>query len=237
MVIYLDLILLSNFLINFLFLSFIEKLFNDKIKYLRITIASVIGSLFVLVYFTDYIYLFICKLIGGILITIIGLVNITKSKQIIKICLFYALNFAFVGFLQSFKINDWYLLLVAIIVILGLFVFENSRKYFIFINRCKYNVIVLFENCVLSLESFLDTGNECFYNNTPVIFINQRYKPSGLIAIGIMNINTVSGNSSVEVYKPLEFWVIINKKKIKKDVYVLFSDFEKDCLLGSNLLI
>ena len=43
--------------------------------------------------FCSYIYLFICKLIGGILITIIGLVNITKSKQIIKICLFYALNF------------------------------------------------------------------------------------------------------------------------------------------------
>ncbi len=238
MVIYLDLILLSNFVINLLFLYFIEKLFDDKIIWRRIVFAGIVGSLMVLIYFLDYFFVVMFKIIGGIIIVLIGLSNISKSKQIIKISLFYVLNFALVGFLQAFRINEWYLLIVSLIVILGLVILENNKKYFIFIKNLQYNVIVNLNNEIVKLKGFLDTGNECFYNGIPVVFINECFYNEKFISIGIFTVKTINGINCQNCFKPDCFWIIINNKKIKKDVYVVFTNIgEKECLINPSILL
>lgn len=237
MIVYLDLMIMCNFIIEFLFLYILEKLYEDEIKYLRIFIGALIGSFSLVLLFCNYILYTIFKIIGGILIGLIAFNSISKSKQIIKISSFYALNFAFVGFLKSFNVNDWLLLFVGIIVILGLFILESNKKYFIFLKRCTYNVIIDTGGKSLKLKAFLDTGNECFCDDIPVVFIDRKYKDNSLKPVNHLLLNTAAGSNLSMCYKAEKFYIVIGKKKLKKNVYIVFSDINRECLLNPNILL
>lgn len=237
MIIYLDLIMISNFIIEFMFLFILEKIYDGNVKYWRIIIASLIGSFSLVLFFYNYIFYTIFKIIGGFLIGMIAFSSISKSKQLIKISSFYALNFAFVGFLKSFNINAWYLLIVSVIAILGLFILESNKKYFIFLNRCTYNVIVTFNNRRLEVKGFLDTGNECYCDYIPVIFLDEKFKESGLQPVNHLLINTANGTDIKMCYRADDFSIVIGKKKIKKEVYIVFSDIKKECILNPSILL
>ena len=89
----------------------------------------------------------------------------------------------------------------------------------------------------LKLEGFLDTGNECFYKEIPVIFINNKFKPKNLTSYDVMSISTVNGIKLEYYFKPDEFWIKIKNKKMKKEVYIVFSDIEKECIINPYLII
>ena len=227
----------SNFIIEFLFIYIIEKIYNENIRWIRLIFSSLIGSFSLVLFFSNYIFYTIFKILGGILISLIAFSSVSKSKQIIKISSFYALNFAFIGFLKSFNINTWYLLIFSTIAILGLFILESNKKYFIFLNRCTYNVLVTFNNKKLKLSAFLDTGNECFCDHIPVIFISDKYKDKSLKPHNHLFLRTTNGSDLKFCYKADSFYIIIGNKKVKKDVYIVFSELSKDCLLNPSILI
>ena len=120
---------------------------------------------------------------------------------------------------------------------MGLFIFENSKKYLIFIKSCKYNIIADFNGKLIRIEGFLDTGNECFFNDLPVIFIDNKYKPDKLNHYDVALVSTVNGNKYELFYKPNAFWIEINKKKIKREVYIVFTNIEKECLINPYIII
>ncbi len=237
MIVYLDLIMLSNFIIEFLFLYILEKVYEEKVNYFRMIIASLVGSFLLLLFFLNYIFFTIFKIIGGILIVMIAISSVSKSKQVIKISSFYALNFAFVGFLKSFNINKWYLLILSVVVVLGIFILEVNKRYFIFIKRCNYNVIVDFNGIKIKAKGFLDTGNECFFKETPVVFLNDKYRLKKIEANEKMMISTANGIDIKECFKATSFKIVIGRKVIEKNVFIVFSKIEKECLLNPSILL
>lgn len=240
MVVYIDLIITVNIIINIIMLISIQRIFADEIHFLRIVLASVIGSIFVLsIFINNYLY-YLLKIFGGIIIICIGIKNIVFSKQIIKISLFYTLNLAFTGFLRTFRITNTPWILLFLGLILGLVILENNHKYFIFLKRNSYKIKITFFDKKYQLIGYLDTGNECLYNGIPIIFVNNKYKDmiQNRQSINeITNIYTVNGLSIQNIYKPQEFTIYINKKEYHKKVVIIFCDINKDCLINPYIFI
>lgn len=237
-IIYLDLIILYDFFINFIFLFFIEKIYNEKIKIFHLLLVSFIGSILIIFAFYNAIYLKVMKIILGLLLIIFLCFSNEKSKIIIKISLFYTLNFGFVGLLTAFKITKWYYLFCGIIVIFILLFFENYRKYHIFIKSNEYNVIMKNKRYTVNIKGLLDTGNMSSYLGYPVVYLNKKFyfliEDKNKV---VLSIETVSGIKHIDgvIYK--NFLFEVNKKKYYRDVVLVLSDINVDCLLNPMLLL
>lgn len=241
MIIYIDIIIILNSLLNFIFLYVIEKIFADKINGIRLVISSLVGSLFIFGYLFNYYLYLLLKLFGGVVIVLIGLKLITLPKQIIKISLFYTINFAFVGFLSSFNITKPLLLFLGLTVILGLVIIESNRKYFQYINSNKYKVCIELNGKKIFMSGYVDSGNLCHYNEVPVIFINKKYyEYFNISEHNIKNsivVETVNCYEIVDIYCPEKACIKIKRRMCEKEVYIAFSKINNDCLLNPGVLI
>lgn len=237
-IVYMDIILLFDLLINFLFLRFIEKVYSEKVNNFKLLLISFIGSLLIIPVFFSAFYMKIMKVIGGIILIILLCKTNEKSKIIIKISLFYALNFGLVGILTTFKITKWYYLLCGIIVILILFALENYRKYHIFIRDNEYNVIIENKEKIINIKGLLDTGNLSSYLGYPIVYLNKKY--NFIIEDQkkvVLEIESVGGVKSVYGYIYKNFLFKIKDKKYYRDVILVLSDISVDCLLNPMLML
>lgn len=237
-IIYLDLIVLANTMINFIFLFFIQKIFSKKVNYINLFFTALVGGLMIIPAFYSYLYLKIMKIIGGLLIGLILSNTFEKTQKVIKISLFYTLNFSFIGILMSFKISEWYVLICAIIVILIMICLENYRKYHIFLKDCEYNVIIKSDKNVINIKGFLDTGNSSSHQGIPLVFINHKYKiDTNKLKKYLINIETVNGVKIIEGFLYKDLVIEANHRKCYKDAIIVFSDISVDCLLNPMLLL
>lgn len=162
----------------------------------------------------------------------------TIKEKIIKATTYYLLNFAFIGILKVFDIQKWFLLLFAILVLVFIFFIQNNKKYYIFNESCKYNVIVKNDKKIIELNGFLDTGNKAMYKGIPICFVNEKYKKSfGEFKKQILvNIDTISGSAILEGYIPSYFLIEIKGIKRAKKVILCFVNLEEECLVNSLIL-
>lgn len=216
----------------------IEKIFDDQINLLKLFIASFIGGSLIILYFFNYYVLIAFKIIGGVLLSVIGLKIITFSKIVMKTSLFYLLNFCLVGVVSSFNVDEWYFLCLSIIFVIFVIILENYKKYHIYINRCQYNISVKFKNYSFKTKGFLDSGNfSTTKDGTPIVFVDKKYYRN-LDNYEIIYLNTVGGVTAVKAYKPEKFIVNDGKNTMEKDVKVVFSKLTNvECLLNSMIFI
>lgn len=160
------------------------------------------------------------------------------KEKIIKATTYYLLNFAFIGILKVFDIQKWFLLLLAILVLVFIFFIQNNKKYYIFNESCKYNVIVKNDKKIIELNGFLDTGNKAMYKGIPICFVNEKYKKCfGEFKKQILvNIDTISGSTILEGYIPSYFLIEIKGIKRAKKVILCFVNLEEECLVNSLIL-
>lgn len=242
MIIYLDLLILYDILVNIIILIVINISFNDKIKILRILISSIVSALMLVlvIYYKECLTLL--KMFGGLIISLIsfkGFFNVNKIlkfESLLKTGSYYLFNFSFVGLLHVFEIRKWYLLILIFSILTFILLFISLKKYVIFIKTCEYSVIVKIANEYFRFKGFLDTGNKSVYNGMPIIYINEKYS-SNVSNMESVCISTVSGDSYLMGVVP-EVFVIENKniKKAKK-VFVCFACIEEDCLLNPLLFV
>lgn len=240
MVIYIDLLFFQNFLISFIFLYLIDFIYKDKIKIIKIIIASSISGFIVIISLYDYYLYYLFKVSGGLIISMIGLKKSSGVKMMVKNTSFYMVNFASVGFVSIFNINTYVLLICSVMAIIVFFVIESNKNEFIFTNKLKYNISVTFKNINLDLEGFLDTGNFSTHKNLPIIYLDNKYYSNILDEVRFESIliNTINGSTYIKIYKPTKCIIEIGNKKINFEVYIAFSNLnEFDCLLNAKLLI
>lgn len=237
MIVYIDLIFLFNFMVNFIFLYVTEKIFKDDTKILRMIIASTVGGIIaILSCFNKYVFQ-IYKIMGGVFLIVLGIRKITFSKSIIKISMFYLENLALVGVLTTFKINNLLMLSFALGLILVLLFFEHFKNYYIFLSKNKYNVIVSKNNKKMKFEAILDTGNSATNKDgIPLVFISREFYNDSFDKYELVMVETMNCERLEKAYFVDEFIIIINSKKVKKEALIVFSDIDV-CLLNSMLLI
>ena len=238
MILYWDLLIFFNFIINFIFLFSMEMIFKDKVYFLRLILVSLICSVLAMLCFFNKIMFNIYKIIGGIVIVVFSLKKITASKTIIKISMFYIENLALTGVLATLKVNNLLMLIIAIILILGLLFFEHFKKYYIFIAKNKYNVIVSKNNVHLKMSAILDTGNAATNaDGVPLVFVSEKLFSDVFDKYELVEIQTVNGDAYCKAYYVDDFQIVLNRKKIEKKAMVVFTKIDDDCLLNSMLLI
>lgn len=238
MIVYIDIIMLFDFIINLVIMYAIEKCFTSKVCKIKILIPSVISSLFIPLSFFNYVFFKIFKLFGGIIIYFLSFEKSSIREKTIKISMFYLINLAFIGLLKTFDINQWYLLFISIIVLIIIIFIQNNKNYYIFLRTCKYNVIVKNGNNECYIEGFLDTGNRLTYKGIPIVIIDTKYKDKlgnfpKTISFTCGTVNNITYETG---YKPTYFIIEVNKVRRVKKVIILFKNIDEECLLNSCLI-
>lgn len=193
MVIYIEQVLIDNFIINLFIILSLRAILRAKFKKINIVLASLLGSVVALILPLFRFNLIINSLIKILLslVMVIILKRFTKFKEYLLYYLtFLLLTFVFGGaclfilmsFDKSFKINNYstYSLPLGVIVVIIFFIFiiiKNIFKNFYSrkkINNFVYKVVVENNDEKDEILGFLDSGNTLVDKLTgkPITIVN-----------------------------------------------------------------
>ena len=259
MKIYVDIIILINFFFDFLLLISVSLVQKIKTNFKRIILGAFIGSISIISLLLPFnsISLFLFKIIISILMVEVSYKNNGIKEFFSNIICLYLNSIILGGFLffinnqfsyknvgMVFYHNGFSINIILIIVLSPVIIYlyikrQNSYKYDY---SKKYVVeITLLNNKKISTTGLLDSGNNLYdpYTNKPIIMIENSlikdYHPRFLYVPCL----TVSGNSLIKCFKIKT--IVINNKKIDKDVLVGISDNNfnlkgVECLLHQKIM-
>ena len=231
MVIYLDILILLNFIINYCFMKLIYLVFNEKVNKTRLIMSSLVSVFLLLSFFFDSIIYNIVRVFGGLILIIIAFKYSNKKRFVIMLSLFYLLQFSFIGVLSIYNIKGCSIFAFLLLICLLILIF--SRKSNIYNNKT-YKIIIKFKKEIIKIDGYLDTGNMASFNGVPIVFLKDDFFRNNLKQIGVVKIKTINNEQFINCYKPDKFYVLDNNKKIEKDVLIAFSSFDNNinCLLN-----
>ena len=171
MKIYLDLILIINFIIDYLLLYGTKKILKNKTSIKRILLGSIIGSI------SSLLMIYQNNIIIKILLSILIIIITFGINKIIKnITYFYLLSIILGGTLYLFDLNiyklNYQILLIISPILIYLYIKENIKYKNIYLNN--YIVEIYINNKLYKLEGMIDTGNELKdpYKKRSIILVN-----------------------------------------------------------------
>lgn len=194
MTIYLDVLFLENFILNFLILYAVGIETKSKIKFFRIVIGSIVGSIYVIIYYilkTDFLINMAMKTILAICMIYISFE--TKGFKILikKVLFFYLTSFIFAGgalaiihIVNSGKVSIQNGLIIGkysiVTILIGILVgfliilitfklIKNKQKDFL----C--DLIIKIDDKQINTTAMIDTGNLLKepITNIPVIVVEN----------------------------------------------------------------
>ena len=242
MTIYIDLIILLNFFLDFLLLITVSLILKRNTKLIRVIIASFVGGISIISLFINMssLSLFILKFIISIFMCLISFSYKNIKYTLNNILYLYLISIILGGFLYFINDSVSYknigliffhnglsinlLVIIFLSPIILFLYYKEAIKQKEELNK-KYIVdITLLNNKKLSLTGFLDTGNNLYdpYKKRPIIVINKsilgNYKPNLILVPCI----TVNKESMLSCFKIKD--ISINGKKIEEEVLVGISD-------------
>ena len=219
MKIYIELVFIVNFLLDFIILYG-----NNK----RLLLASIIGSLSTIIIFLKItnIILIILKILLSLILII---VSFGKSNILINTFYFYLISIIVGGTIYLFDLNKNLYFNYLILIILSPIII------YLLIND-KYLVEITISKKKYKLEGFIDTGNRLSspIKKEPVILVNLKINCNKVIYIPYKALNT---EGIIPCIKPDK--IMINNKQIKNYLVGLATDkFTIDnvnCILPNKL--
>lgn len=233
MTIYIDIILLINFIIDLLLLLSVSFLLKRRASLTRIIISSSIGSLSTLLLFVIHnnFLLLIYKLLTSIIMIIITFKynNFHYFKDnliylyIISIVLggtiylinnqISSINNGLIFTSNNLKINLFLLIIITPIII---YKYLKTTKNYQITYSNYYDIDIYYNDLCIKGTAFLDTGNNLKdpYFKRPIILINKELinEPVKTFLVPYSVVNNQKG--LLEVFSPKK--IIVNNKKCKK---------------------
>ena len=237
--IYIDELIILNFIIDFLILKTTSKILKINTTTLRIVISSIFGEISLLYLFIklNNIKLSIFKLLIGIIMNIIAFKYNDLKEFIRNLMYFYMFSFFLGGTLYYLKIESlvkyqYYLLLIPFIMNILKVLTYNLKN----IISLRHKVTIYLKNGkVLYLNGYMDTGNTLKdpYTNKNVIIINKEIDENYFL----VPYKTIDNTSLIKCFKPKKIY--IDGLGERKDIIVgitnkKFKGF--NCLLNYNLM-
>ena len=246
MKIYIEQVLITNFIIDFCILLVISKLICSKTIYRRVIFSALFGSFASLIvpYCTHIILTNLLKLLTSIIM--LQILNIKTKKQLTLSCLLMLVLSYIIGgaILSNFgqSVGSGYAIsnisLIPVFAITFIFTFITCKliawiKCKITANSHIYDTILINNNKQLHIKSFIDSGNALCDNNQPVSLINfdtfnkltnislSQYlnnEFSGLNNAHFINANTIAGKRKILVFTINELRVTKSNIKVYKNV-------------------
>ncbi len=233
MTIYIDIILIINFIIDLLLLLSVSFLLKRRASLTRIIISSSIGSLSTLLLFVIHnnFLLLIYKLLTSIIMIIITFKynNFHYFKDnliylyIISIVLggtiylinnqISSINNGLIFTSNNLKINLFLLIIITPIII---YKYLKTTKNYQITYSNYYDIDIYYNDLCIKGTAFLDTGNNLKdpYFKRPIILINKELinEPVKTFLVPYSVVNNQKG--LLEVFSPKK--IIVNNKKCKK---------------------
>lgn len=237
--IYIDELILLNFIIDFSILKITSKILKINTKTYRIVLSSIFGEISILYLFINFnnIELLIFKLLIGIIMNLIAFKFIDKNSFIKNILYFYMFSFFLGGTLYYLKIESlvkyqYYLLLIPLIMNILKKLTYNLKE----IINLKHKVtIYLKSGKVLYLDGYMDTGNTLKepYSNKNVIIINK-YVDENFFLIPF---KTIDNSSLIKCFKPKKVYIDGIGERTDIVVGITNKKFKGfNCLLNYNIM-
>lgn len=191
MILYLDVFIIENFIVNFFLLYITTQTLRIKENIIYIILASILGTAyaFIMVY-TKFLYFFNIplKIIVAIFMTLIvfrkkdltliiksTLIFIFYSMLLAGICIFLEINIKHSIYNKSGIFSYKYLILAIMIIYI---VIHRLINYIRDRNECNsfiYEVDIVMDDYIQNVKAFLDTGNELREpaTNLPVMIVEK----------------------------------------------------------------
>lgn len=224
MEIYIDIIIIENFIINLFLLLVTIRLLKYQYITINIYIAALIGAIYTIVLFSDIKIL--SSLIFKVLVAILMMAIVIRPKRISNIIkgtiVFFINSFMLCGFCfgsvmiqnnyilgENFNISNfslkWILLSLMIFYILWVRCYDYLKDRDITSNLI-YDIYINIGGQILIIKGFLDTGNELreVVSNLPCIIIEDKYLKEIDIKEKdkyIINYNTITESGQLEGIK------------------------------------
>ena len=242
MKLYVDLIVLLNFFLDFLLLLGVSLILKRNVRLIRLIMGAITGGISILSLFMDFnsFTLFLFKVLISFFMVLLsfGFRNIKYTFN--NLVYLYLLSIILGGFLyyindefayknngliffhNGFSIN-WIIILVASPIMIALYV-KNVRNQKEKLSKYYEVDITFLNNKTSHLTGFLDTGNNLFdpYKKRPIIVINKEtlkgYNPRCILVPCI----TVNKESMLKCFRIKK--LVINGEIIEDEVLVGISD-------------
>ena len=247
MKIYLDIVFIINFLLDFNILYIVNKVLNRNSSFKKIILSSLFGEITLLFLFINIssILLFLIKIILCLMMCLLCFKYITISYTINNMIYVYMVSTIYGGILFFIKenISNKYIYLVLLIILLPIFTKEITKSF----KKIKsnynyyYEITIIFNKSrSIKLNSFLDTGNKLVdpYTNKGIILVNSNKINISIRSPVYVPYKTINGSGVLKCIKPLN--IKINGKIFNNYLIGLSEDKFNidgvDCLLNYKLL-
>ena len=244
MVIYIDVLIVINFLFDFFLLLTINVALNRFTLIRRLVLASLFGeiTLFSLFVPISSFMLSILKVFLGIMMVIIAFGYKNIKYTIYNVIYLYMLSVILGGFI--YYLNGEFQISYAVILVIApfiLYVFIFSIKALREIKNYYYKVEIYFGKEVYTMTGFLDTGNKLSdpITNKPIILVNKK-KLKGCINIRspmYVPYRALNHQGLLRCVRPS--YIVINDKKLTNYLIGLSDENFKlngiDCLLNYQI--
>ena len=249
--VYIELVVLIDFLMNYLVLVSTGIILNRLTHFKKAFLSSAIGSFSLI-----FLYLNISNfelIIINILFSFVMSVIAFKYKSI----LYTIKNIIYMYFISIFLAGALYLITTNLILNINnqisytiiLLVLSPLITYFYIknlqeiknINSNYYCIdIYLKDKPLLTLNAFLDTGNNLFdpYKRYPIILVSKEYIPYQIDKPIIVPYNTIDNHGLLSCFKPLKIYIhnIGYRKKVLIGIIDKVTIENAECILNKKLL-
>ncbi len=253
MTVFIEYVLIDNFVIDYLLLSLSLRIVGVKTSRLRLILSAGLGAVFSLVYplfdFIVFIEIAIKLLFGLLMVIIVAKYKSGKSCYLTAV-IFNALTFLTggiilgVGYMLSINLSSELSVALMILPVLAIVRFIKSLAVFLKtrnrINQYSYKVFIEVLGKNVSGVGFLDTGNCAFDGVNPIVFCTKDMV-NNFIALGIIipmyriNVKTVTGSLDNLSFKADKFIICLGQDKYEfNSVTVCVS---KNLPMGIDVLI
>ncbi len=182
MTVYIEYVLIDNFVIDYLLLKYAYRLTGVKTNKFRLILSAVFGAVFSLIYpmlAGKGILFSLVKICLGMVLVVLG-APFSKLKNVyVTTAVFYLLTFALGGTITAittaFNIESSETL-ISLIILPAYLLLYSLGEVIKHIYRRKnvesftYNVRLTLGNKSVTASGFLDTGNNAYFNESPMIF-------------------------------------------------------------------
>ena len=218
MKVYLDLIFFMNFFYDYSLLLTLSFILKRKVDHKRLFLASLLGSLSILIMIFNKTDVLIISIIISLLMVIISFKYISYRYTLNNIVYLYMLSIILAGFLYYLRTNFSHVNTVLMIIIspvilyLEYYMHKNSKDKY----NDYYQLEIVFGKETIKLMAFFDNGNDLTdpIFHMPVIIIEEKYlkKISRIRSPVLVPYHTINATSIMKCYKPS--YMLLNNKKI-----------------------
>lgn len=249
--IYLDLVMILNFFIDFILLLSVSLILKRNIKLNRIMIGAFFGGISILFLFFNInnLILFLFKIFISIIMTIITFKYVNLKYTLINILYLYMSSIILGGFLYFLNLEFSYkhvgiiffnnglsinfiFLIITSPIILYIYIKQTKKLRYNYSNY--YNIIITKDSKDYKYTGYMDSGNVLIDSLTKksVILIDKRKILFNISEFRLIPYTSVSGVNMIQVVKIDK--LIFNNKEYKN---VLLGIMDKISLDGVDIIL